>query len=326
MKSSEQVKSPIHASSVTMTEAQPKEHNDTFDTLHVMLHQEKHIYHCPDYFAPDYRLNNVGTKQSSSTPLNVIEECAKLVTDPLFANIGKIEQELSSPNDVRSRTEQTKSSEPVALLNVSSEIHLIPSWRSQMCSWAYSVVDTFGFSRHTVAICFDILDRFLAKECLKEASLTRQDFQLVSMTALYLAVKVNESGERLCMETLIDMSRGYFSIEDFEVAEMDMVDSLQWRLSPPTANCFLLELRKQYHKDMSEEWISFCEDILEASVADAYCVPRKGSQLAVAAILLSGGKCGVPQEELDLFCDTIKNIVDVNDDEFKDILMHLSCP
>lgn len=305
-----------------------QEHNDTLDILHVMLHQENHVYRCPDYFDPDYRLNNLGTEQSSPspTPLHVIEECAKLVTDPLFAKIGRINQELSSPNDVRSRTEPTKSSEPVALLNVAAEIHLIPSWRSQMCSWAYSVVDTFGFSRHTVAVCFDILDRFLAMECLKETTLTRQDFQLISMTALYLAVKVNESGERLCMETLIDMSRGCFSVEDFEEAEMDMVDSLQWRLSPPTANCFMVELWKLYDKEIPEEWVSLCEEILELSVADSYCVPRKKSQLAVAAILLSGGKCGVPQEELDLFCETIKDIVDVNNDEYKDIVMHLCCP
>jgi hypothetical protein len=110
------------------------------------------------------------------------------------------------------------------------------------------------------------------------------------MTALYVAVKVNESGERLCMETLIDMSRGYFSTEDFEEAEMDMVDSLQWRLSPPTANCFMVELWKHYHKEVPEEWVSLCEEILEMSVADAYFVPRKKSQLAVAAILLSGEK------------------------------------
>lgn len=309
-----------------MVEAQ--EHNDTVDILHVMLQQETHIYRCPDYFDPDYRLNNVGTKQSSPspTPLHVIEECAKLVTDPLFAKIGNLKQELSSPNDVRSRTEPTKSSEPVALLNAAAEVHLIPSWRSQMCSWAYSVVDTFAFSRHTVAVCFDILDRFLAKECLKDVTLTRQEFQLVSMTALYVAVKVNESGERLCMETLIDMSRGYFSTEDFEEAEMDMVDSLQWRLSPPTANCFMVELWKHYHNEVPEEWVSLCEEILEMSVADAYFVPRKKSQLAVAAILLSGEKCGLPQEELDLFCHTIKDIVDVNNDEFQDIVMHLRSP
>jgi hypothetical protein len=297
-----------------MTDQQ--EHDDTMDRLTVMLHQEKYFYSCPDYFAPDYLTNNVGVKQSIPTPLHVIEECAKLVTDLSFADSVPSKQEMVSPHDVRSRTDSTKASEPVSLPKEPPEIHLIPSWRSQMCSWAYTVVDTFGFSRTIVALCFDLLDRYLAKECLRQISMSRQDFQLLSMTSLYLAVKLHESGEKLSFAALIDMSRGYFAVEDFEDAELDILEALEWRLSPPTANCFMMEFQKLYPVEMSNEWISRCQELLELSVADAYFVPLKDSQLALAAILVTAEKFNVSQEELDMFCGIVRNVVDVKDADF----------
>ena len=300
-------------------------HDDTLDRLKVMIHQEEHLYSCPDYFAPDYRTNNIGVKQSIATPLHVIEECAKLVTDLSFADSNPKKQEMVSPHDVRStgRADSNKSSEPVTLPKVSPELHLIPSWRSQMCSWAYTVVDTFGFSRTTVAICFDLLDRYLAKECRREISLSRQDFQLLSMTSLYLAVKLHGSGEKLGIETLMDMSRGYFAMEDFEDAELDMLEALEWRLSPPTADCFLMEFHTLYPTGISSEWMSSCQELLELSVADAYFVPRKDSQLALAAMLVTAKKFNVLQEQLDMFCDIVQNVVDVKDEHFVGIYAHL---
>ena len=300
------------------------EHEDTFDRLKVMLHQEEHLYCCPDYFAPNYRRNKVGVKQSIPTPLHVIEECAKLVTDLTFADSDPAKQAMVSPHDVRSRTDSSKSSEPVSLPKVSPEIHLIPSWRSQMCSWAYTVVDTFGFSRTIVAICFDMLDRYLAKECLREVSLTRQDFQLLSMTCLYLAVKFHESGGKLCIDTLMDMSRGFFAMEDFEDAELDILEALEWRLSPPTAHCFLMEFQSLYPMGFSSEWEFSCLELLEVAVADAYFVPLKDSQVALAAILVTATKFNVPQEELEVFCEVIRSIVDAKDEQFIGIYAYLS--
>ena len=95
----------------------------------------------------------------------------------------------------------------------------------------YRYVDTFGFSRTAVALAFDFLDRYLVKECLTAVAITRQDFQLFFVAALYLAVKLHESGDKLCLVMLIDMSQGYFSLQDFEDAEMYILESLEWRLS-----------------------------------------------------------------------------------------------
>ncbi|KAI2511972.1 Cyclin [Fragilaria crotonensis] len=136
------------------------------------------------------------------------------------------------------------------------------------------------------------------------------------MTSLYLAVKLHESGEKLSFAALIDMSRGYFAMEDFEDAELDILEALEWRLSPPTANCFMMEFQKLYPVEMSNEWILSCEELLELSVADAYFVPRKDSQLALAAILVTAEKFNVSQEELDVFCGAIQNVVDVKDADF----------
>ena len=127
----------------------------------------------------------------------------------------------------------------------------------------YRYVDTFGFSRTTVALAFDFLDRYLVKEYLTAVRITRQDFQLFSVAALYLAVKLHDSGDKLCDVNLIDMSRDYFSLRDFEDADMYILKSLEWRLSPLTANFFLVELWKLYPNDTApSKWVSRSHDLL----------------------------------------------------------------
>ena len=53
----------------------------------------------------------------------------------------------------------------------------------------------------------------------------------LSITCLHLAVKFHESGEKLSIYTSMDMSLGFFAMDDFEDAELDILDALEWRLS-----------------------------------------------------------------------------------------------
>lgn len=319
--------------------------NDTVDRLKVMLHQETNHYSCPDYFAPDYVVRSAPRAQSSAAaPANSsshatpMDQCAQRVSD---LSLNSSSKELSSsPNDVKAKIEasasidnKTRGPSPIPRV-MSGDVLLMPSWRAQMCTWAYTVSKTFGFSRTFVGIAFDYLDRYLAKELLQswDVKITRQDFQLFSMTALYLAVKLNSdsngASDRLDLATLIDMSRGFFSLEDFEETELDILEALDWRVSPPTPNCFLTEMWALLKKNESGintfDWISTSRHILEQSIADAYFCSQRKSQLAMAALVLAGEQCGVSKEEcLDLFCDDINEIVDVNDENYQAVYKQL---
>lgn len=187
-----------------------------------------------------------------------------------------------------------------------------------MCAWAYTVVDTFQFSVSVVAVAFNLLDRYLALQCGSKNKLNRQDFQLYSMTAVYLAVKIYEpsSHSKLTLETLTDMSRGFFTARDFQTVELDMLQALKWRTSPPTAFAFCTEFQRLL-PTLSFPEKTACRELLARSVGDAFFVPRKASLLAIAAIMLVGENN--KKEEYDM----IHSLVDVTGDEFKEIYKHL---
>lgn len=96
----------------------------------------------------------------------------------------------------------------------SSQSGINELWREKICEWSYQVIDHFDFSREVVGVSIHYLDRFLAT-----TPVNKKLFQLVAMTALYLAIKIHEPGN-LTMKSMIELSRGYFS--PTQMAEMEM--------------------------------------------------------------------------------------------------------
>jgi Cyclin, N-terminal domain len=87
-------------------------------------------------------------------------------------------------------------------------------WREKICEWSYQVIDHFDFSREVVSVSIHYLDRFLStRPCNKK------EFQLAAMTTLFLAIKLYEPG-KLSMHSMIELSRGYFHVEQMIAMEM----------------------------------------------------------------------------------------------------------
>lgn len=103
---------------------------------------------------------------------------------------------------------------PTASSSSSSQSGINEVWREKICEWSYQVIDHFDFSREVVSVSIHYLDRFLAT-----TPVNKKLFQLVAMTALYLAIKIYEPGN-LSMKSMIELSRGYFS--PAQMAEMEM--------------------------------------------------------------------------------------------------------
>ena len=87
-------------------------------------------------------------------------------------------------------------------------------WREKICEWSYQVVDHFDFSREVVGISISFLDRYL---CTRPVD--KKLFQLAATTTLYLAIKIYEPGN-FSMASMIELSRGYFMVEQIAVMEM----------------------------------------------------------------------------------------------------------
>ena len=105
--------------------------------------------------------------------------------------------------------------------------------REKMCEWAYRIVDHFHASRDIVAIAFSYLDKFVDL-----CSCDRRAFKLAAMTCLYMATKLFNSRE-ISSNSLSQLSRGEF--EPAHIIEMEQIilKTLDWRLHPPTAQCFI---------------------------------------------------------------------------------------
>ncbi|KAG7361967.1 cyclin-like protein [Nitzschia inconspicua] len=168
----------------------------------------------------------------------------------------------------------------------SSQSGINEVWREKICEWSYQVIDHFDFSREVVSVSIHYLDRFLAT-----TPVNKKLFQLVAMTALYLAIKIHEP-TNLTMRSMIELSRGYFTAAQMADMEMAILRSLSWKLHPPTSYCFckhILFLLPQSAVPMETRYeiLELARFLTELSVIDYYFVIHRSSDVALAALLNS---------------------------------------
>jgi len=159
------------------------------------------------------------------------------------------------------------------------------AWREKICHWSYSVIDHFDLSRHTVAISLDLFDRFLAtkgNKCKGSCAL------LISLTTLYIAVKINES-KKIKLSTLTHLSRGQFDSQDIEKMEVKILKALSWLVHPPTVVDFIHQILKllpvQIRQPVRYKIFELSRYTAELSVCDPFFIEYPPSMIAFAAIL-----------------------------------------
>ena len=182
------------------------------------------------------------------------------------------------------------------------------SCRRKMCMWSSQVVDFFKFgSRESVHMASAYLDRFLSSsdEAAQRALMNRKEYQLFSMTALYLAIKIQETIE-VDLSIMEKLSRGDYTAKDFRRAEVQLIRALRWRLNDPTPTEFVRRFvsllpanvdsipssssaspeENQEHA-MSDEYMimDFARFQTEISVTDYSFVATKPSLIATASVL-----------------------------------------
>jgi hypothetical protein len=121
------------------------------------------------------------------------------------------------------------------------------SWRRKLCEWCYEVVDHFAFDREAVSIALNYLDRAVALKTESSADgTTKREFQLIAVTSLYIAIKLHGETDsadgprrKLRIDAFVELSRGFFQVEVIEAMERNIIESLDWRLNPPTSLRFI---------------------------------------------------------------------------------------
>jgi hypothetical protein len=153
--------------------------------------------------------------------------------------------------------------------------------REKMCEWSYRVCDHFHTGREVVAISFSYLDRFIDK-----CSCDRTTFKLAAMTTLYMATKIFNS-RQITICSLAELSRGEFEMSHIAEMEAMILQTLEWRMHPPTSQCFinhvhhLLPCTGQVSSAIYERANFFAE----LALYDYSFVARERSLITVAALM-----------------------------------------
>ena len=154
--------------------------------------------------------------------------------------------------------------------------------REKMVEWSYRVCDHFHTNREIVAFAFSFLDRFIDR-----CSCDRTAFKLASMTSLYMAMKVFNS-KQISITSLADLSRGEFDVHHISEMEKIILETLDWRLNPPTAQslidrlCRLIPLEDEVAVKAIYERSTF---LAEICIYDYELVTEERYLIAVACIL-----------------------------------------
>eukprot|EP00985_Skeletonema_marinoi_P014512 scaffold7350_cov176-Skeletonema_marinoi.AAC.18 len=190
-------------------------------------------------------------------------------------------------------------------------------WRVKICDWCYQVVDHFDYNREVVTVAMSYLDRYIAKR-----TVNRRIFQLVAMTALYLATKLFERNS-LHLPSLVGISRGYFLAEHIVAMEDSMLQALSWHVHPSTPRAFCWEMMRLVSPELTprirHDIGNLAIFLTELSVCDYYFVTRKNSSIAIASIMnaieLMGPKKIEPKYKVHFLHNIVRIGLDIADDD-----------
>lgn len=278
------------------------------DQIVSMVCREDRTYRCIDYMAHE-RNAAVGCVGNTVAMYNLVEECAHVVHDRSLQNSSPTN---SNSNTTNSTNGVSKVASTVSLRDVqevNNNINNEPNdaqnqnnndtpsqqtftfWRQQMFDWACMVVDGYGLERDSVAISFNLLDRFIVLESSKPSCdalpITRDDYQLFSMTCLYIAIKIVETvHKKLPVQTLVDMSKNYYTKEVIEATERDILKALNWQVHAPTGLSYARLLAQLFPTlAASRHMEATALTLTEIAVADSFFVACRPSVVGMAAIL-----------------------------------------
>lgn len=279
---------------------------DVRDQIDVLLRQEDTIYRCTDYMAHE---RPEGMMDIGNT---IVEECANLVTDLVKS------QSAVSISDVKDVDQHHKQYDQTYTF-----------WRQQMFDWACLVVDSFGMDREVVAVSFNLLDRYIAIESSKPGSppITRDDYQLFSMTCLYVAIKILEPIPRkLSVQTLVDMSKNYYSKEIIESTEMEILQALKWRLHAPTGIRYARLFKQLFPagKTISFHMEAEIETLTEIAVSDSFFVACRPSIVGLAAVIHAARLEGMSDSSIQHVQANLQGLISTRDnEEFRTVYLQL---
>jgi len=205
-------------------------------------------------------------------------------------------------------------------LNPSDPTIITADDRRKLVDWCYGVVDHCQLSREVVASAMDMVDRFLAMpSCSTDEALHDESkFQLLTITALYVAIKVNELVV-VSSDLFAEMSRDAYTAKEIEDMELTLLSGLSWRCNAPTAfqvGHSILSLILHLVKCSEVTWGFLLDEmkyLTELAVRDCYFSTQRKSTVALGATFNSIGHINIGSHERQQLLEAFLCIVECFD-------------
>ncbi|KAL3941458.1 MAG: hypothetical protein SGBAC_004198 [Bacillariaceae sp.] len=192
-------------------------------------------------------------------------------------------------------------------------------WRRGIIEWMYAIVHYCGLKPEAVAAAVYYLDASVEQGLIKSAV----DYQVGAMTAFHLGLKVFDSPSirMVQLESLVNLGSGGFGEHEVLEMEQKMLFALEWRMNPPTANCFLLQyftlLPDNLKPDVRKLIVHTALGLIETVMPTDYFSLMESSLLAHAALLLAVDMVDPTQLDVELvgeLCSTMAEVTRVERD------------
>jgi len=117
-----------------------------------------------------------------------------------------------------------------------------------VCYRYYEFIDHYNFDRELVGVALSYFDRYISNHASNEDVHTKDKFQIVAVTCLYLAIKIHSISEACLVESrsraLSRLLYGHVDPRTIYQMEMNVLQTLDWGLNPPTMHQFALNFSK----------------------------------------------------------------------------------
>ncbi|CAI0557445.1 unnamed protein product [Linum tenue] len=157
--------------------------------------------------------------------------------------------------------------------------------RRRAVDWMVSVSTHYGFSTLTSVLAINYLDRFLSSPRYQKDKPWM--IQLVAVTCLSLAAKVEETDVPLLLDLQVEETKYVFEAKTIQRMELLVLSSLGWKMHPVTPISFVDHIVRRLGLKSNVHWefLNQCHHLLLCLVSDSRSVRYKASVLATATMM-----------------------------------------
>lgn len=160
------------------------------------------------------------------------------------------------------------------------------------------MIDYFDFDKSILSLAAYYQDRYLCTSSGQVAQTNRAMFRVVSVTSLYLSIKLRVSnGWNITPHSFARLCQGSISGEDIDRMEINILFALKWQVNPPLpieyAHAYLdlifasEDTLQTYHRDeeLRGRILSLIQYQLDISLLDSRLFQVRSSLIAISAVL-----------------------------------------